>query len=37
MILTCALENGIRHLASFDPALEGLKMFTLMSSFDKSI
>ena len=30
---TCALKNDIRNLTNFDPALESLKVYTLMESF----
>ena len=31
--LTCALENELRNLVSFESTLKSLKTFTLMGSF----
>ena len=31
--LTCALKNNMWNVVNFDPTLESLKIFTLLSSF----
>ena len=31
--LTCILKNDMRNLANFNPILESLKIYTLISSF----